>query len=108
MTVKVLKDPKPTTPRPPPPRSWGRIKIALLFTLALLQPIPAFGGDDWYRVGPGEPYGYGYSLPGSYTNSPDRNWPAINSVGKAGHDTRAIPNAVDRARPRPAGPSRSR
>jgi hypothetical protein len=55
----------------------------LLFAVALLQPIPALAGDDWYRIGPGPPYGYGYSRPGSYTNVPNPDWPVVHAVGQA-------------------------
>jgi hypothetical protein len=51
----------------------------LLFAVVLLQPIPALAGG-WYRIGPGPPYGYGYHRPGSYTNVPSEDWPAIHAT----------------------------
>jgi hypothetical protein len=45
-----------------------RTLLALLFTAALIVPSAA-QDDDWYRVGPGAPYGYGLTGPGSYSNA---------------------------------------
>jgi len=66
--------------------------MRLLLVMMLLTPTAAQAGDDWYRVGPGPPYGYGHHRPGSYTNSPNPDWPAVRSVQQQQRSNRSKDN----------------